>query len=133
MMYLESREIEYMNSYIGFVNSVVDRIVPPPRDNMENILHVIVEDYSEWIVDKAKFKGGEIPNINGMEIATNLDAYVERKLFTLNTGHAITAYLGYLADYKTIRESILDEEIEKNSPKCNVGKWRSINKKIWIQ
>ncbi len=112
-MYLESREIEYMNSYIGFVNSVVDRIVPPPRDNMENILHVIVEDYSEWIVDKAKFKGGEIPNINGMEIATNLDAYVERKLFTLNTGHAITAYLGYLADYKTIRESILDEEIEK--------------------
>ena len=112
IMYLEPGEIEYMNSYIGFVNSVVDRIVPPPKDNMENILHVIVEDYSEWTADKTKFKG-EIPNIKGMETATNLDAYVERKLFTLNTGHAITAYLGYLSNYNTIRESILDREIEK--------------------
>ena len=112
IMHLEPREIEYMNTYIGFVNSVVDRIVPPPRENMENILHVIVEDYSEWIVDRGKFKG-EVPEINGMEVAADLDGYVERKLFTLNTGHAITAYLGYLFQHKTIRESILNEKIEE--------------------
>lgn len=38
-------------------------------------------------------------------------AYVERKLFTLNTGHAITAYLGYLNGYKTVDQSIGDEKI----------------------
>ena len=109
--YLKPEEIEFMNSYIGFVNSVVDRIVPPPRDNMENLIHVMVEDYSEWIIDKTRFKGN-IPKINGMETSSNLDAYAERKLFTLNTGHAITAYLGYLSNYNTIGESILDLEIE---------------------
>ena len=38
-------------------------------------------------------------------------AFVERKLFTLNTGHAITAYLGKLAGHQTIRDAILDEQI----------------------
>lgn len=42
-----------------------------------------------------------------MEPTSNLMAYIERKLFTLNTGHAITAYLGQLAGHKTIRDAIL--------------------------
>lgn len=29
----------------------------------------------------------------------NLPAYLERKLFTMNTGHATTAYLGHLKGY----------------------------------
>jgi mannitol-1-phosphate 5-dehydrogenase len=43
----------------------------------------------------------------------NLQAYIERKLFTVNTGHAATAYLGNLAGHATIAESIKDEEIKK--------------------
>ena len=46
-----------------------------------------------------------------MNLADNLMAYIERKLFTLNTGHCIAAYLGYYKGYKTIDESIKDEEI----------------------
>ena len=46
-----------------------------------------------------------------MNLVGDLIAYVERKLFTLNTGHAITAYLGSLAEYKTVDESIKDEKI----------------------
>ena len=46
-----------------------------------------------------------------MELTDNLMAFVERKLFTLNTGHAITAYLGKLAGHQTIRDAILDEKI----------------------
>ena len=41
----------------------------------------------------------------------NLDAYLERKLFTLNSGHAICAYLGTLKGCKTIVESIADPAI----------------------
>ncbi len=110
--HLNEEEIEFMNSHIGFVNSVVDRIVPPMEDNVENIIHVRVEEFSEWIVDKTKFKG-DIPSIKNMECTDNLIAYTERKLFTLNTGHAITAYIGYLDGYDTIRQSILDSHIEK--------------------
>lgn len=46
-----------------------------------------------------------------MNLVDNLMAYIERKLFTLNTGHAITAYFGYLKGYETIEESIKDEVI----------------------
>lgn len=54
---------------------------------------------------------GEIPQIAGMNLAENLMAYIERKLFTLNTGHAITAYLGTLKGLHTIDEAIADEKI----------------------
>lgn len=95
---------------IGFVDSAVDRIVPPAEAGETDPLAVTVESFSEWIVDKTQFKG-EIPTIKGMECTDNLMAFVERKLFTLNTGHLITAYLGMLAGHKTIKESIEDDAI----------------------
>ncbi|MBV7300313.1 mannitol-1-phosphate 5-dehydrogenase [Enterovibrio paralichthyis] len=98
------------DTLVGFVDSAVDRIVPPMDAANDDPLEVTVERFSEWIVDDQQFKG-EIPAINGMERTSNLMAYVERKLFTLNTGHCITAYLGCLAGYRTIREAIGDPVI----------------------
>ncbi|CZF82842.1 Mannitol-1-phosphate 5-dehydrogenase [Grimontia celer] len=95
------------DEYVGFVDSAVDRIVPPMDAANDDPLEVTVESFSEWIVDDQQFKG-EIPSIVGMERTSNLMAYVERKLFTLNTGHCITAYLGCMAGYRTIREAIGD-------------------------
>lgn len=101
----------YMKKYIGFPNSAVDRIVPP-MDNKENILDVKVEEFREWIVQQSAFKG-EIPKVEGMELTNNLMAFIERKLFTLNTGHAITAYLGVLNGHSTVKESIENPEIRE--------------------
>ncbi|MFA0476122.1 mannitol-1-phosphate 5-dehydrogenase [Vibrio breoganii] len=98
------------NQYVGFVDSAVDRIVPPAEEGETDPLAVTVETFSEWIVDQTQFKG-EIPNIPGMECTDNLMAFVERKLFTLNTGHLITAYLGVLAGHETIKDSIEDPAI----------------------
>lgn len=106
--YLNEEELAYLNEYVGFPNCSVDRIVPPVKS--ENILDVVVEGFYEWNVEKSAFKG-EIPKIEGMNLADNLMAYIERKLFTLNTGHAITAYFGYLKGYETVDESIQDEVI----------------------
>lgn len=108
--YLTEEEKETVDKYVGFPNSSVDRIVPPVSEKMENPLDVVVENYYEWNVDRNGFRG-EIPEISGMNLTGNLIAYVERKLFTLNTGHAITAYLGNLRGYKTIEESINDKDI----------------------
>lgn len=105
---LNEEEIAYMEEYIGFPNCSVDRIVPPCTN--ENPLDVTVENFYEWNVEQSKIKG-EVPQIEGMNLVGDLIAYVERKLFTLNTGHAITAYLGFLAGYKTVDESIKDEKI----------------------
>ena len=106
--YLTKDEVDYLEEFVGFPNCSVDRIVPPVKS--ENILDVVVENYYEWNVEEKAFKG-EIPKIEGMNLVDNLMAYIERKLFTLNTGHAITAYFGYLKGYETIEESIKDEVI----------------------
>lgn len=106
--YLNEEEVMYLEQFVGFPNCSVDRIVPPVKS--ENILDVVVENYYEWNVEEKAFKG-EIPTIEGMNLVDNLMAYIERKLFTLNTGHAITAYFGYLKGYETIEESIKDEVI----------------------
>ncbi|MGI6085386.1 MAG: mannitol-1-phosphate 5-dehydrogenase [Acetivibrionales bacterium] len=111
--HLDGEDADYLSEYVGFPDSVVDRIVPPkrPEDN-DDILAVRVEPFFEWIVDKSGFKG-DIPDIDGMTVTDNLAAYVERKLFTLNTGHAITAYLGKVTGHRTIRNSINDARIFK--------------------
>jgi mannitol-1-phosphate 5-dehydrogenase len=107
---LADEDKAWVEEHVGFVDSAVDRIVPPSASATNDPLEVTVETFSEWIVDKTQFKG-ELPNIPGMELTDNLMAFVERKLFTLNTGHAITAYLGKLTGHQTIRDAILDEKI----------------------
>ena len=97
--------------YVGFVDSAVDRIVPPVQTDEKDPLLVTVEEFSEWIVDQTQFKG-DIPKINGMELTDNLMAFVGRKLFTLNTGHAVTAYYGKLKGYRFVKESIEDENVK---------------------
>ncbi len=101
---------------VGFVDSAVDRIVPPAEAS-DNILDVTVESFSEWIVDQGQFKG-EVPDIPGMEKTDNLMAFVERKLFTLNTGHCVTAYLGCLNGFATIKEAIENDAIRADVTKA---------------
>ncbi|RBW64003.1 mannitol-1-phosphate 5-dehydrogenase [Vibrionales bacterium C3R12] len=106
-----SEELQkFAEQHVGFVDSAVDRIVPPAEEGETDPLAVTVETFCEWIVDQTQFKG-EIPEIPGMECTDNLMAFVERKLFTLNTGHLITAYQGVLAGHETIKDSIEDDNI----------------------
>ncbi|EOC1803764.1 mannitol-1-phosphate 5-dehydrogenase [Vibrio cholerae] len=107
---LTTEEQQQADALVGFVDSAVDRIVPPLQAANDDPLEVTVESFSEWIVDEQQFKG-EIPQIEGMEKTDNLMAFVERKLFTLNTGHCVTAYLGCLKGHRTIREAIEDPSI----------------------
>ena len=67
----------------------------------------LVEPYYEWVVETSE----RIPPIEGMKIVPELAPFIERKLFTVNTGHATIAYLGYLEDKATIDEALADEGI----------------------
>ncbi|KAF3913721.1 hypothetical protein AA313_de0205357 [Arthrobotrys entomopaga] len=113
-------EIEFLDKHVGFANCSVDRIVPPfdpakivdtsdEKEKEEHALDVGVEDFYEWVVDQDALKAEH--NIHGMKLAKDLLAYVERKLFTLNTAHATVSYLGYLKGYTTVNEAIEDPQI----------------------
>ena len=99
---------ELADKYIGFPDAAVDRIVPLQK-NDEKLL-VKVEPYCEWDVDATKVVG-EKPDIKGLTYVDNLSAYIERKLFTVNTGHAAIAYLAYQKGIKDISSALKDEEI----------------------
>ncbi|WP_233452311.1 mannitol-1-phosphate 5-dehydrogenase [Metabacillus niabensis] len=96
-----------LDGRIYFFNSAVDRIVPI-QDN-KGSLDVLVETYYEWVVETSEI----IPEVQGMKIVEDLAPYIERKLFTVNTGHAVIAYLGYLSGKSTIDQTLADEKIAK--------------------
>lgn len=108
LKHLSQEETAFLEANIGFADCAVDRICPKP--GFDNILDAAVERYCEWDVESAAWKGDR-PEIEGLTFADNLMAYLERKLFTLNSGHAICAYLGYLKGCKTIKDSIADPAI----------------------
>lgn len=104
--YLDAHVINKLDDSVYFLNSAVDRIVP--IQNNEGSLDVLVEPYHEWIVET----NVDVPEVEGMKTVPNLAPYIERKLFTVNTGHATTAYVGYLHNKSTIDEALADATIE---------------------
>ncbi|MEK8127247.1 mannitol-1-phosphate 5-dehydrogenase [Paenibacillus filicis] len=91
-----------------FPDAAVDRIVPLQQH--EDKLQVTVEPFYEWVVDRSALPEG-YPLIEGVHYVDQLGPYIERKLFTVNTGHCCAAYHGYLKGYATIQQTMLDEEI----------------------
>ncbi|MCO7174997.1 mannitol-1-phosphate 5-dehydrogenase [Sporolactobacillus kofuensis] len=102
---LDEETIKKLEGTVYFLNSAVDRIVPLQHN--EELLDVLVEDYHEWIVETDQ----SLPEVKGMQIVPDLAPYIERKLFTVNTGHATTAYLGYQAGKNKIHEALGDPAI----------------------
>ncbi len=104
---LSPDEQAYLNRYIGFPNAAVDRIVP--QQSHADPLFVQVEPFYEWVIDTRQIQGELL--IEGVHFTDHLEAYIERKLFTVNTGHASCAYAAYRKQIKTIVEAMKDEEI----------------------
>jgi mannitol-1-phosphate 5-dehydrogenase len=92
-----------LDQMVGLVETSIGKMVPIMRkkDSEEDILQVFAEPYNTLILDKKAFKNA-IPDIEGLAPKENMKAWVDRKLFIHNLGHATTAYLGYLYDPKFI-------------------------------
>ena len=106
----ELTNLDIVGKNVGFVDCCVDRIVP--IITMENPLDVAVEPDFEWCIDRTAIVG-ELPNLPDAHFVDDIDAYISRKLFTLNTAHCSTAYLGAHKGYKYIHEAICDEQIRE--------------------
>lgn len=96
------------SSVIAFPDAAVDRIVP--IQHQAEPLAVTVEPFYEWVVDESAMFAGYRP-IEGVHYVQHLQPYIERKLFTVNTGHCAAAYLGHLKGYETIQQAMADPNI----------------------
>lgn len=102
----------YLEEKIGFVMSVVGRMVPimTQEQKREDPLLVVVEPYKHLPIDKSAIKG-ELPEIAGIEPADNFQGYVDRKLYTHNAGHAAAAYFGFLKGYEYVYQAVSDPQV----------------------
>jgi mannitol-1-phosphate 5-dehydrogenase len=107
---LTSEEQLQFEDRFGFPDSAVDRIVPNQVN--EDKLMVKVEPFYEWVVEETKLVG-ERPEINGITYVQELVPYIERKLFTVNTGHALAAYFGYYFGVETINSAMENATIKE--------------------
>ncbi len=100
---------EAFDRRVGFVEASIGRMVPKmtPEQRREDPLLVCVEAYCELPVDAAAFRG-PIPPIAHLAPKANFEAYVERKLFVHNCGHATAAYLGYLRGQEYVWQAMQD-------------------------
>ncbi len=91
-----------------FANTAVDRIVPTadPADGLD----VRVEPFCEWAIEVGPF-GDAIPSIPGAHFVDDLAPSIERKLFTVNTGHATCAYFGRAAGHEFVHEAVADPAV----------------------
>ncbi|PPB50978.1 mannitol-1-phosphate 5-dehydrogenase [Arthrobacter pityocampae] len=91
-----------------FANTAVDRIVPNQAAGQG--LDVTVETFFEWVIDRTPFEGSA-PEIPGATYVDDLEPYIERKLFTVNTGHAAAAYFGSTAGAEKIADAMADDAV----------------------
>ncbi|MDR1175635.1 MAG: mannitol-1-phosphate 5-dehydrogenase [Treponema sp.] len=87
-----------LDRLVGIVETSIGKMVPIMRkeDLASDPLLLFAEEYETLIVDKRGFKG-PIPDIEALCPVEPIEAYVDRKLFIHNLGHAAAAYLGYRA------------------------------------
>lgn len=93
---------------VGLVETSIGKMVPimTQKDIDEDPLQIFAEPYNSLIVAKNGFKN-TIPDSPFLAPKDNIKAWVDRKLFIHNMGHATVAYLGF----KSYPEAIYIHEV----------------------
>lgn len=101
--YLSEAGLAFSTEHIGFPNTAVDRIVP--AQSHEDPLFVVVEPFNEWVVETRGMKNTSLV-LEKVHYEAELEPFIERKLFSVNSGHATSAYTGAYYGAKTILEAL---------------------------
>jgi mannitol-1-phosphate 5-dehydrogenase len=119
---LPEADADRLDAVVAFANTAIDRIVPAQAPDAG--LDVVLEPFFEWVIDRTPF-GDEPPQITGVHWVDDLAPFIERKLFTVNTGHATAAYHGFAKGIHSITDAITDPEI-RAEVEAAIGETRSL-------
>lgn len=86
-----------LDELIGLVETSIGKMVPlmTVRDVKADPVQVFAEPYNTLILDRKGFRG-MIPSIDAFSLKDNMKAWVDRKAFIHNLGHATAAFYGHL-------------------------------------
>ncbi|CAO3405184.1 mannitol dehydrogenase family protein [Azospirillum palustre] len=99
-------------------NSMVDRIVPATTEadrarvsqalGVQDSWPVVTEPFTQWVVEDRFPAGRPAWETVGVELVADVHPYETMKLRLLNGSHSTIAYLGYLAGYETVSDTMAD-------------------------
>lgn len=110
--HVPAAHLVYCDRTVGFVDVVVGRTIPRPTAEMRarDVSFILTEPYNELPVNRPRFVG-PLPPVMGLQPVDNFQAYIERKLYLHNCGHAILGYLGYARGHAFDHQALADPEI----------------------
>ena len=109
--HLSEAGLTFAQEHIGFPNAAVDRIVP--AQSHEDPLFVVVEPFNEWVVETRGMKNPDLV-LDKVHYEAELEPFIERKLFSVNSGHATSAYTGAYYGAQTILEALQNVTVKNN-------------------
>ena len=109
---LTEEEQKFVEVYVGFPNSAVDRIVPAQKH--DDVLLVEVEKFCEWVIEEDKIKVEINKDIENVHYVKDLNPFIERKLFTVNTGHAALSYIANYLGIELVSDGAKHTEVRQD-------------------
>ena len=113
----------WLRDNVRFPSSMVDRIVPAtkPADladaaaalGVEDFGVVRAEPFSQWVIEDNFAAERPAWDAVGVQFVSDVKPFEKMKLRLLNGSHSLLAYLGYLAGYETIAQTIADPAFER--------------------
>jgi len=108
---------------VAFPCTMVDRIVPATTDTdrswlsdtlgLEDAAAVFCEPFSQWVIED-RFSGPRPAwEEAGAQLVDDVAPFETMKLRLLNGSHSTLAYLGYLAGFETISDTINDPDFRR--------------------
>ncbi|MBM3499626.1 MAG: mannitol-1-phosphate 5-dehydrogenase [Armatimonadetes bacterium] len=114
-----------LEARLGLVETSIGKMVPimSPEEEARDPLLVYAEAYNTLICDAKGFLGG-VPPVRGLDAKQNITAYVDRKSFIHNLGHALCAYFAHLEapELTTTWQAV---EHPRVGPATRAGMWES--------
>jgi len=108
----------YIANEVAFPSAMVDRITPAttPEDRaaisarlgLDDAAPVVTEPFSQWVIEDRFPAGRPDWSVAGAEFVSDVAPYENMKLRLLNGSHSTLAYLGYLAGYETVADTMKD-------------------------
>jgi len=103
---------QQVQDYVGFNAAISDRIVSAQEFDGAGKIVITADANGDLLFDTLQIKGEfeVLPPFKGID---NFPACIEEKLYILNCGHAVCAYLGFQRGYTYIHEAMADETINR--------------------
>ncbi|MGO2862741.1 MAG: mannitol dehydrogenase family protein [Brevibacterium sp.] len=115
---LDAELAEWIEAYVDFPNSMVDRITPATADadrteleNETGIIDawpVVAEPFFQWVLEDSFTDARPDYGRAGVQVVEDVRPYEHMKLRLLNSGHQGLAYFGILAGHTYAHEAMND-------------------------